>query len=285
MSSRSCQVQERFEAPEFLQDPLNKAWLCRVRESQLQRLNCQAVREVCGDFDHLMSTALFPSNVILENPQSWQSWSFYQAKMNRSFEVWFSPGAHSGAGAGGSKAEDKKKRYTVNRSSPLPSLVGVWMLAAFDRSLGQKMCAFSSCGRECKTGKLRLTKRSVHSGAHNDGYCESVVSLQLRGDKRWRMLGREASRVPFASIGRIYCRIRSVCCWLRLLWNGGEYVFRILFSLLSSSPEVPSVLYSLLWSLESSSRPPSHAVPFVFFFFFFFFLFFVAVAGGGCVAF
>lgn len=76
--------------------------------------------------------------------------------MNRSFEVWFSPGAHSGAGAGGSKAEDKKKGYTVNRSSPLPRFVGVWMLAAFDRSLGQKMCAFSSCGRECKTGKLRL---------------------------------------------------------------------------------------------------------------------------------
>eukprot|EP00438_Fugacium_kawagutii_P018588 Skav206607 [mRNA] locus=scaffold332:176615:180597:- [translate_table: standard] len=39
------QVQERFEAPDFLQDPLNKA------------------------------------------------------KMNRSFEVWFSPGSHSGAGA------------------------------------------------------------------------------------------------------------------------------------------------------------------------------------------
>ena len=205
--------------------------------------------------------------------------------MNRSFEVWFSPGAHSGAGVGGSKAEDKKKRYTVNRSSLYPdsSESGCWQ--PLIGVLGQKMCAFSSCGRECKTGKLRLTKRSVHSGAHNDGYCESVVSLQLRGDKRWRMLGREASRVPFASIGtrRIYWRIRSVCCWLRLLRNGEEYVFRILFSFLSSSPEVPSVLYSLLWSLESSSRPPSHAVPFVFFFFFF--LFFVAVAGGGCVAF
>ena len=62
---------------------------------------------------------------------------------------------------------------------------------------------------------------------------------------------------------------------------GGEYVFRILFSFLSSSPEVPSVLNSLLWSLESSSRPPSHAVPLVFFFL----LFFVAVTGGGCVAF
>lgn len=62
------QVQQRFEVPGFLQDPLNKA------------------------------------------------------KMNRSFEVWFSPGAYSGA------------------------------------------------------------------GAHNDGYCESVVSLQLRGDKRWRKM-------------------------------------------------------------------------------------------------
>jgi len=41
--------------------------------------------------------------------------------MNRTFEVWFSPGAGSGA------------------------------------------------------------------GAHNDGYCQSVVSLQLRGDKKWRM--------------------------------------------------------------------------------------------------
>lgn len=61
-------VQERFEAPSFLQDPLNRAW------------------------------------------------------MNRTFEVWFSPG--DGAGA----------------------------------------------------------------GAHNDGYCESVVSLQLRGDKKWRMM-------------------------------------------------------------------------------------------------
>lgn len=63
--------------------------------------------------------------------------------MNRSFEVWFSPGAHSGAGVGGSKAEDKKKGYTVNRSSPLPSLVGVWMLAAFDRSFGaEDVCFF-----------------------------------------------------------------------------------------------------------------------------------------------
>ncbi|CAJ1444586.1 unnamed protein product [Effrenium voratum] len=61
-------VQQRFESPSFLQDPLNRA------------------------------------------------------KMNRSFEVWFSPGAYSGA------------------------------------------------------------------GAHNDGYCESVVSLQLRGDKRWRKM-------------------------------------------------------------------------------------------------
>ena len=42
--------------------------------------------------------------------------------MNRSFEVWFSPGGHCGA------------------------------------------------------------------GAHADGYCESVVSLQLRGDKRWRKM-------------------------------------------------------------------------------------------------
>jgi len=25
------------------------------------------------------------------------------------------------------------------------------------------------------------------AGAHNDGYCQSVVSLQLRGDKKWRM--------------------------------------------------------------------------------------------------
>lgn len=39
------------------------------------------------------------------------------------------------------------------------------------------------------------SKRSIHSGAHNDGYCESVVSLQLRGDKRWRMLGTEGSGV------------------------------------------------------------------------------------------
>mmetsp|Transcript_38129 Transcript_38129/g.109045 ORF Transcript_38129/g.109045 Transcript_38129/m.109045 type:complete len:548 (+) Transcript_38129:65-1708(+) len=62
------QVQARFEAPAFLNDPLNSAW------------------------------------------------------MNRTFELWFSPG--SGAGA----------------------------------------------------------------GAHNDGYCESVVSLQLRGDKKWRKM-------------------------------------------------------------------------------------------------
>eukprot|EP00928_Gymnodinium_smaydae_P047177 TRINITY_DN3146_c3_g1_i1.p1 TRINITY_DN3146_c3_g1~~TRINITY_DN3146_c3_g1_i1.p1 ORF type:complete len:588 (+),score=150.49 TRINITY_DN3146_c3_g1_i1:74-1765(+) len=61
-------VQARFDAPSFLQDPLNRA------------------------------------------------------KMNRSFEVWFSPGAGAGA------------------------------------------------------------------GAHNDGYCESVVSLQLRGDKKWRKM-------------------------------------------------------------------------------------------------
>merc|ERR1719203_315308 len=26
------------------------------------------------------------------------------------------------------------------------------------------------------------------AGAHNDGYCQSVVSLQLRGDKNWRMM-------------------------------------------------------------------------------------------------
>jgi len=65
-------VQRKFEAPSFLQDDLNKAW------------------------------------------------------MNRTFEIWFSPG--KGAGA----------------------------------------------------------------GAHNDGYCESVVSVQLRGDKKWRkMLERE----------------------------------------------------------------------------------------------
>lgn len=30
------------------------------------------------------------------------------------------------------------------------------------------------------------------AGAHNDGYCESVVSLQLRGDKRWRTLSTRA---------------------------------------------------------------------------------------------
>lgn len=85
-SSRSCQVQERFEAPEFLQDPLNKAWLCWVRVDEY---------------------STFPSNVILENPQSW---SFSQAKMNRSFEVWFSPGAHSGAGAGDQKVRVGKSR-------------------------------------------------------------------------------------------------------------------------------------------------------------------------------
>lgn len=61
-------VQARFEAPAFLQDPLNRAF------------------------------------------------------MNKTFEVWFSPGSHAGA------------------------------------------------------------------GAHADGYCESVVSLQLRGDKRWRKM-------------------------------------------------------------------------------------------------
>lgn len=61
-------VQARFEAPEFLEDPLNRA------------------------------------------------------KMNESFEIWFSPGEGSGA------------------------------------------------------------------GAHNDGYCESVVSLQLNGDKKWRKM-------------------------------------------------------------------------------------------------
>jgi len=61
-------VQANFEAPSFLQDPLNRAW------------------------------------------------------MNRTFEVWFSPGSGSGA------------------------------------------------------------------GAHNDGYCESVVSVQLKGDKKWRKM-------------------------------------------------------------------------------------------------
>lgn len=35
------------------------------------------------------------------------------------------------------------KGYTVNRSSPLPRLVGVWMLAAFDRSFGaEDVCFF-----------------------------------------------------------------------------------------------------------------------------------------------
>lgn len=61
-------VQARFEAPSFLKDPLNSAW------------------------------------------------------MNRTFEIWFSPGSGSGA------------------------------------------------------------------GAHNDGYCESVVSLQLKGEKKWRKM-------------------------------------------------------------------------------------------------
>lgn len=61
-------VQANFEAPSFLKDPLNSAW------------------------------------------------------MNRTFEIWFSPGGGSGA------------------------------------------------------------------GAHNDGYCESVVSLQLKGDKKWRKM-------------------------------------------------------------------------------------------------
>jgi len=61
-------VQQRFQAPEFLRDPLNSAW------------------------------------------------------MNRTFEIWFSPGAETGA------------------------------------------------------------------GAHNDGYCESVVSFQLNGAKKWRKM-------------------------------------------------------------------------------------------------
>jgi len=61
-------LQERFESPSFLQDPLNSAW------------------------------------------------------MNRTFELWFSPGSGSGA------------------------------------------------------------------GAHNDGYCESVVSFQLKGEKKWRKM-------------------------------------------------------------------------------------------------
>lgn len=41
--------------------------------------------------------------------------------------------------------------------------------------------------REVRTMYKHITVGGA--GAHNDGYCESVVSLQLRGDKRWRSLG------------------------------------------------------------------------------------------------
>ena len=108
-----------------------------------------------------------------------------QAKMNRSFEVWFSPGAHSGA------------------------------------------------------------------GAHNDGYCESVVSLQLRGDKRWRTLGsnmicnsvetgfdwgkwccqRCPSWIPLMSSMVVSTRLRSgTLTWAswtapRALWFGHRDIF------------------------------------------------------------
>ena len=147
--------------------------------------------------------------------------------MNRSFEVWFSPGAHSGAGV------DQKLRVT-KRYTEVLRLYQEWESGCWQPLIGVSggRCVLFPIWEGVPDRETTTCKRSIHSGAHNDGYCESVVSLQLRGDKRWRMLGTE-SRVPFASIGRILWRIRSVLLLTSVIAEWGGVCFRILFSFLS----------------------------------------------------